>query len=464
MASHAPKHRPWLRLLAYAAAGVSLWLLSLGVVQTLLARRIAGAEMDQLGTEVAFSLRLGELALERYPMETVAELSGLKLSRQPPPIHGEGKGSAEAEALYQELCDQLGFCREVRATRQRLWVEMASPLEPVWLGTAIPQPRRWPPDPLSLGLSLVATGLGLSTLALNLEVRRPLRLLERSLQELGSGQEPQPLAVRGATAVRTLTAGFNTLLSQLKLARREQEAMLAGIGHDLNSPLTRLRLRLHLAETQPMSPEETAKALGDLAALERITAQFISWARDQGDERPGPLDLQVLLAELAGQSGLAPLELDLEPVRASVQATGLARAMANLLDNARSHGAPPFSLRLRAWDEAGFEITVSDSGSGIDPALWAQVVQPFQRLDSARGGSGHCGLGLAIADRVARNHGGSLRCRRSGVEGRPGFAVVLQARSLPLASPERSGHISDPSGQHVVRSTRHAQGCPSSGP
>jgi two-component system osmolarity sensor histidine kinase EnvZ len=424
MARPAADGRRGLRLLAYGACGVGLWLLSLLLIQSLLARRIVRARMVQLGSEVAFSLRLGELALERYPMEAVAELSGLQLASAPPPA--ARRGEREAAALEAELCEELGYCRQVVAAANQLWVEMASALEPVWLAAPLPRPRAWPPDSLSLSLSLVAAGLGLSTLVLVLEVRRPLRLLESSLQELGTGRDPEPLPPRGAPSVRRLTARFNAMLRQLEQARREREAMLAGIGHDLNSPLARLRLRLHLAESTPMSSGDAAKALADLGALERITGQFMAFGRGEDEEPALAVELDALLAEVAGQSDIHPLALALEPLRLRVRATGLARAVANLLDNARSHGAPPFRLSLRPWAGDGFEIEVADGGPGLDAQLWSQALEPFRRLDTARGGKGHCGLGLAIAERVARAHHGCLLCRR----GERGFAVLLRGRSL----------------------------------
>ena len=160
---------------------------------------------------------------------------------------------------------------------------MVSPFEPIWLFVALPSQRLWPPDTLSLVLSLIASGLGLTTLVLSLEVQRPLRLLEVSLQQLGSGRNPRPVPERGTYAVRQITGRFNALLQRLEAARRERETMLAGIAHDLNSPITRLRLRLHLAADRPMESSELTKAQGDLDALERITQQFMSFARgDRG--------------------------------------------------------------------------------------------------------------------------------------------------------------------------------------
>jgi two-component system osmolarity sensor histidine kinase EnvZ len=109
-----------------------------------------------------------------------------------------------------------------------------------------------------------------------------------------------------------------------------------------------------------------------------------------------------------------------------VQPTALGRAVGNLIDNALSHGRPPLRLVLRRDGEDGFRIEVWDHGAGISAEAWPQALQPFLRLDRARGGSGHCGLGLAIAARVAASHGGQLHCERS----ENGFAVVLQGRSV----------------------------------
>jgi two-component system osmolarity sensor histidine kinase EnvZ len=92
---------------------------------------------------------------------------------------------------------------------------------------------------------------------------------------------------------------------------------------------------------------------------------------------------------------------------------------------------------LRREGEQGFRIEVWDRGSGIPPEAWPQALQPFQRLDRARGGSGHCGLGLAIAARVAASHNGALTCQRSD----SGFAVVLRGASVA------SGHSCDAAGK-----------------
>ena len=147
-----------------------------------------------------------------------------------------------------------------------------------------------------------------------------------------------------------------------------------------------------------------------------------------------PLD--ALVAEAAAAVGEVPLELDLEPLVRRVRPIAVARAVGNLLDNALTYGRPPLRLVLRYLGpvENGFEIQVCDCGEGIDPQQWQKAMTPFQRLDQARGGEGHCGLGLAIAAKVARDHGGDLRRLEApaAAESPPGrFAVAL--RAWPLA-------------------------------
>jgi two-component system osmolarity sensor histidine kinase EnvZ len=218
------------------------------------------------------------------------------------------------------------------------------------------------------------------------------------------------------------------MLRRLELGRREQATMLAGIAHDLRSPLTRLRLRL------AMRGKEEERNLADLDALERITGQFMAYAASRDGETAVEVPLEQLVGEaLAGVE--VPLELQLMPLQRQVQPTALSRAVVNLVDNAMAYGRPPLRVSLReGTDPDGFVIRVADCGEGIPPDQWGRALEPFQRLDAARGGSGHCGLGLAIAQQVAVAHGGQLRWERltPGPSAPQRFAVELRGRSHPV--------------------------------
>jgi two-component system osmolarity sensor histidine kinase EnvZ len=202
--------------------------------------------------------------------------------------------------------------------------------------------------------------------------------------------------------------------------------MLAGVAHDLKTPLTRLRLRLGLGGSSLFGDPRLAEA--DLDALERITQQFLLFAGGSDAEPAVSLSLDAWLAELSAPLEDDQLVLDLECLERRVQPTALARAVGNLIDNCLSYGRLPLRLVLRSDQPAGqgFRIEVWDCGEGIGPGAWEQALKPFSRLDSSRSGQSHCGLGLAIALRVAKAHGGSLEAMRS----EEGFAVALRGRSI----------------------------------
>ncbi len=409
----------------YALAGLGVALLSTAQLQLLLAERLQRARITQLGPEVLFQVRLAELALSRLPPQTLARLSGLPLRvGATPPSRVNRSLERQGQLLRQELCRQLNPCPQVlpAAGPQRgVWVQLLAPLEPVWLLAPIAPARPWPPDPWLL-LAGLGMGGGVALLLFFwLEVQRPLRQLQAGLAAVGAGAAAPALAERGTRAVRQLTGRFNAMVQRLERGEQERAVMLGGIAHDLKSPITRLRFRLSLAG---LAGADLQRAEADLAALERITSQFLLFAGGGDAEPPVAVPLEQLLAEVAAGLDAASLTLDLEPLVRLVRPVALGRAVANLLDNARSYGIPPLRLELREAPPAGegFRIVVWDRGPGIAAAQWQAALMPFQRLDAARGGSGHSGLGLAIAARVAAAHGGRLE--RLEAPGAFGIALV----------------------------------------
>lgn len=449
MASPAPPEHPpdlppgaplaaWRRRLGYGATTAGFTALALLLLQLLLAQRLEQQQRRQLANQVAGSVLLAELGLERFNPAALADLSGMRLAVGPRPPAAATPGQPaplalrqQAEVLRNDLCRRLSHCPLVWPTgpvgRGRgAWVELQSPLETVWLFAPMAPRHGWPPDPQLASLALVAGGLASLLLFLALEVQRPLRRLEGGLAQVGlDSDQPQPplVAPGGTAAVRRLTQRFNAMLNRIEGTGRERRTMLAGLAHDLRSPLTRLRLRL--ASSGPLTGDERRRAEADLAALERITRQFLQFVGAETQEEPVWVPLEALVAEAA--NGVDQVQLDLEPMGRCVLPIALGRAIANLLDNAETHGQPPLRLVLRSVGQEGFAIEVWDGGPGIAGADWGRALQPFQRLDPARSGVGHSGLGLAIAERVAQAHGGSLE-RLAPPQG--GFAVVFRGRSL----------------------------------
>ncbi|MBM5815969.1 MAG: histidine kinase [Cyanobacteria bacterium K_Offshore_surface_m2_239] len=433
-----------LRPLGYGAAAAGFTALGLLLLHLPLAQRLERQQRRQLANQVSATVLLSQVALERASPSELAELMGTAVavgSRPPWAVTPARPASSalrrQAEALRDDLCRKLTSCPQVWPAQtaapggpgRGAWVQLNSSLETTtWLFAPIPALRGWPPDPQLLSLAVAFGGLAALLLFLSLEVQRPLRQLDAALEGVGLDAVPGPVPARGTASMRHLTAHFNAMLDRLRQASQERSTMLAGIAHDLRAPLTRLRLRL--AQSTPWSAEERARAERDLSALEAITAQFLLFVGAEGKEPPLPLPLDALVAEAA--NAIDRVSMDLESMERCVRPVALSRAVANLLRNAEDHGQPPVRLWLRTLPEEGFAILVGDGGAGLSAATWERAKQPFQRLDPARGGLGHSGLGLAIAEQVARAHGGTLSCRQGTAAEGGGFVVVLTGHSLPL--------------------------------
>ena len=410
------------------------WLLCLMLMQLLFGRELNRLQTLQLGRDLALNIRLTELTLERYPPALIKELTGLDLvvAIQPPgPSQEDRPNDDRRRELQQELCSRLSHCpmllpaasgetAAVQGGGQQIWIELISPLEPVWLRSAIPATRRWPPDPMLMLIALVGAVIITGVVYLLKDVEQPLRGLERALARVGEGNDPPALQEQGAPEVQRITRRFNAMVQRLAANRQERATMLAGIAHDLRAPITRLQFRLALPS---LDATERQRCRHDLESLERITSQFLLYAGGGERESPVVCPLELWLAEVVASYPSEQLHLEPTPVQARIRPIALGRAVSNLIDNAFSHGEPPIVIRLLTSKD-GTSLEVWDQGSGVPTAQWSRALQPFQRLDEARGQQGHCGLGLAIVNHVMQHHDGTVTVRRG--TGNPGrFAVVL---------------------------------------
>lgn len=298
--------------------------------------------------------------------------------------------------------------RERGEGSSRWWLGLATQT-PVWVALRADPPRaagRW-----SLGM-LAGCAL-LTWLAAAGFARRlvsPLRALARQAPALVQGEPLQPLAPGAPREVDELATALARASSEAREAAAERAVMLAGISHDLRTPLTRLQYALALLpEAEPALREGMER---DIAEMDRVLSQFIAYARDGRDEAMQMLDLAELCASvLSGSHYGWQVEL---PPQAPMHGRpiALARAVENLVGNAERHGSAPFALSLTA-QAAGWRIEVSDHGPGLDAARAARAVQPFVH-DARAGGAG---LGLAIVERIARQHGGMLRLESNAPHG-----------------------------------------------
>lgn len=262
---------------------------------------------------------------------------------------------------------------------------------------------------LGWGAALLALALaGAWLIASNLA--RSLAALGRAAGRLGRGEAHQPLAESGPRELRSVAAAFNRMASDLDSMERERAMVLAGISHDLRTPLSRMRLALEMSgATTDERRDYGAAIIADIEEIDAIIGQFLDFARGANEQKTRQ-DPRSLLDEVAehysrlGKSvalksdGAAPFSFARMAVR---------RALGNLIDNALRYAGEPVEVELRNT-ASQVVIEVRDRGPGIPHGEAERLKRPFTRLDAARGGPAGSGLGLAIVERVAQAHGGRL--------------------------------------------------------
>ncbi|HEX7055218.1 MAG TPA: ATP-binding protein [Burkholderiales bacterium] len=253
-----------------------------------------------------------------------------------------------------------------------------------------------------LGLLLALALAGAWLIASN--IARPLAAMRRAARRLGRGEHHEPLPEVGPRELRTVAAAFNRMASDLESIERERAMVLAGISHDLRTPLSRLRLALEMIDAK-----DSEAMIADIGEMDAIIGQFLDFARG-ADEPRVEADLDAELADLVLHYERLGRKVAYRPgalPRLRIARLAVRRAVANLVDNALRHAGEPVEVQALGGD-GEVRIEVLDRGPGIPPDEVERLKRPFTRLHDARTGPAGSGLGLAIVERVARAHGGRL--------------------------------------------------------
>jgi signal transduction histidine kinase len=257
------------------------------------------------------------------------------------------------------------------------------------------------------------------------QITRRLERLQRGVESLGAGDFAARVKVEGRDEVARLAAAFNRSAGQIEQLVGAHKSLLANASHELRTPLARIRLALELS-TQSVDPGRRAGLEQDIAELDGLVDEILLASRLDTVSKSlvkEDVDLLALTAEECARFDGVHLEGAAVIVRGDARL--LRRLVRNLLENARCHGAPPTQVRVaRAGTDA--TLTVWDNGSGVPPAEFEKVFQPFYRPKQSNAGG--TGLGLALVSQIARLHGGEARCQlMDGPQGEPrsGFVVTL---------------------------------------
>ncbi|MFM0376992.1 ATP-binding protein [Paraburkholderia strydomiana] len=250
-------------------------------------------------------------------------------------------------------------------------------------------------------------------------LQRPLHRLAIAAREFRLGHRAPVVPASGPREVKGLIDDFNQMVHALAQAEQERAVMLAGVAHDLRAPITRMQVRADLL------PDEANRSgfLRDAESLSRIVTQFLDFARESGDRSP-PTSVDAHCRRHYGDSleDDALVRLDLQAGDGfGLPLVDLDRILTNLIENALTYGEPPVEISTSRHN-GHYTLTVRDHGGGIPGGQLERALQPFVRLDEARSGDAHCGLGLAIVRRLVRYNGGVFHADNA-VDG--GFVVSM---------------------------------------
>ncbi|MDM8358505.1 ATP-binding protein [Pandoraea communis] len=383
------------------------------------------------------ALLYSEPDLRRALLQDLESNEGIRVyPREPADKVEKQPGGVVQDLIVRDVQRRLGTDTIIAASVNEIpamWISFKIDEDDYWV--AIEQDR----IDTATGLQLFSWGtfaLALSLIGaafITAIVNRPFARLAHAARAIGEGQRPDPLPERGMGEAAEANRSFNQMVDELERLEADRALMLAGISHDLRTPLARLRL-----ETEMSPSDENVKRdmISDIEQMDEIIGRFLDYARPAARTMQA-LDLSDIVRETATSfDGREDLNVTIELAEATAvlaERTDLKRLLTNLLENARKYGRDAETdianvhITTRVLGER-VEMRVRDTGPGIPEEQLALVFRPFYRVDTARTKADGTGLGMAIVQRIATRYKGiaSLRNVRPGT----GLEIIV---SFPLA-------------------------------
>ncbi len=442
-------HLDWIRsglfwrtffLLAFLiAASMAAWIASYRAVEeTPRANQIA-AQVISVVTITRAALTHSKSDLRRELLFDLSSNEGIRVypledsDRVEPPIENSVVRSIQ-ETVRAALGKGTRFARTVNDVAG-FWVSFTISDDEYWL--MLDRSR----VEASFGVQWI--GWGAATLLLSLLgalmisglINQPLARLTAATRAIANGQHPAPLPESGPTEIREANHSFNQMVDDLNRVESDRALVLAGISHDLRTPLARMQLEVEMAGL----PNDARKGMqSDLGQMDAIIGQFLDYAKPVDSSHFKSIDLTALLSEAAHEAARLPDVQVSRSIEDKVVVLGNAidikRIVNNLIENARRYGkasdASYVDIDICARIEGDKVILeIADHGVGVPEEDIARLLRPFTRMDSARGQANGAGLGLAIVDRIVKRHGGKLH-----LFNRDGGGLTVQ---ITLANPKK---------------------------
>lgn len=322
-----------------------------------------------------------------------------------------------AKSFYQRLHRPF----DIRVDGDEKWVQADLQLKGGTLRVVVPERRIFSSSGYVVLLWMVGSSiilLVIATIFMRNQIR-PIRRLAVAADRFGKGRDVPFFKVEGAREVRQAARAFIGMRERLSRQIQQRTAMLAGVSHDLRTPLTRMKLQLEM-----MVGQEIADLKNDLADMERMIEAYLQFARGEGGEEPARVDLKDLIEQAAAAANREEILVHTdvpEGMSLLLRPVAFERCIGNLIGNALKYGK-------HAWISAGrfgdtIEIRVDDDGPGVPEAQYDDVFKPFYRGESSRNSkTGGVGLGLPIVQDIVLAHGGQVWLDKSP---KGGLRVVI---------------------------------------
>jgi two-component system osmolarity sensor histidine kinase EnvZ len=312
--------------------------------------------------------------------------------------------------LSKQMSEYLGGNTEVRVAKEELFMVWINPPQDPYIWIKVPLEKFDDSEFSPLTFYLILIG-GLSVIGgwfFAGHLTRPLRNLQTAANQVAKGEYPERLAFKGSTEVIGVTRAFNSMASGIKQLEDDRSLLMAGISHDLRTPLTRIRLATEMLDDREAFFKEGIEQ--DIDDMNEIIDQFITYIKLDREETAELHELnEIITQEVNAETSRGrdiTMDLSVIPIM-MIRAHALKRVIANLIGNAIRYGGGEVYIKSGMCGKRLAYFTVEDNGPGIAPDKIQQLFKPFVQGDNARGGQGS-GLGLAIVHRFVNNHGGKV--------------------------------------------------------
>lgn len=436
--------RTFFMLAALVMASMLLWFASFRSLE-----RTPRAQ--QLSSQIVSIVTVSRAALAHSPPEnsvafltTMARNEGVRITTLhredvTAPLEKNAFNTELGASLTQTLGADTRFARQVNG-ENGFWISFRINDQPYWL--RLDTERIEPPITVPV-ISWAAATLLLTLLGaviISKLINDPLAQLSQAAYQIAQGKRPQPLPERGPKEIRETNTSFNSMVEDLARIETDRTIILAGISHDLRTPLARMQLEVEMAD---LDPQARAGMQSDLVQMDAIINQFLDYAKPLDNHDFEPVEISELLLQVikdyASRISNLQIRTDITPgLIINGNETELHRLFSNLIENACRYGKNPdrqtvlmevqCSLKKNGKKQ-GVLISFRDYGDGAPDDDINRLLRPFTRADASRSQANGSGLGLAIVDRIIKRHRGRLRIYNHEHRGFVAVMIIPEHRS-----------------------------------